>query len=232
MIVRYDTEADATDITLQHADVAHTVEVIDFPVGRRRQGRPTGRDRYAGPASRHRRRRASSHCREVPHHRHCQHQGGPCWPHPPSRAEAKQRPASACRSTGTPSKRHSGPARQGINSPPSQAARSTGSADDENAELDRPFAHGSTACSHPTPGAQASTWWSTVRTDSTRRWAIWPLCSPSTTASGPAAHAASSCTRFVVLAGRGPRGRVRAPRWRRRRATIAAAGRDSRRCSS
>ena len=29
MIVRYDTEADATHITLQHADVAHTVEVID-----------------------------------------------------------------------------------------------------------------------------------------------------------------------------------------------------------
>lgn len=29
MIVRYDTEADATCLTLRHADVAHTVEVID-----------------------------------------------------------------------------------------------------------------------------------------------------------------------------------------------------------
>ena len=29
MILRYDTEADATYVTLQQADVAHTVEVID-----------------------------------------------------------------------------------------------------------------------------------------------------------------------------------------------------------
>ena len=29
MIVRYDTEADATSITLQRADVARTIEVID-----------------------------------------------------------------------------------------------------------------------------------------------------------------------------------------------------------
>lgn len=29
MIVRYDTEAEATHITLRHADVARTVEVID-----------------------------------------------------------------------------------------------------------------------------------------------------------------------------------------------------------
>ena len=52
MIVRYDTEADATHITLQHADVAHTVEVIDSSVwvDVDDNGRPVGIEFLYAPA--------------------------------------------------------------------------------------------------------------------------------------------------------------------------------------
>ena len=77
----------------------------------------------------------------------------------------------------------------------------------------------------------ADTWWVTVFSDTTRRLAIWVLRSPAASSGRTSSSRAVNPAGFARVCGRGPLGRRRAPRWRSRRATIAAAGRAASACS-
>ena len=73
----------------------------------------------------------------------------------------------------------------------------------------------------------ASTWCSTVRTETTSRSAIWPFCKPSFTNANTSNSRTVSPNWFLRVVERGPRGNDFTPISRSRRATIAAAGRAS-----
>ena len=78
----------------------------------------------------------------------------------------------------------------------------------------------------------AETWWSTVFSERNSRSAMSALRRPSADELEHLELARGQAGRVLARRARGPRGRPRAPRSRRRRATIAAAGRAPSRCSS